>query len=31
VHGGGNTGQDRGKNLLGEEALLYVKGSGWDL
>jgi len=33
LHGGGNTSvKIRGKNLFGEEeAILYVKGSGWDL
>ena len=33
LHGGGNTSvKVTEKNLLGEEeALLYVKGSGWDL
>src|SRR5256885_9382546 len=33
LHGGGNTSvKIREKNLFGEdEAILYVKGSGWDL
>src|SRR5450755_3898164 len=32
LHGGGNTSvKIRERNLVGEEEILYVKGSGWDL
>lgn len=32
LHGGGNTSVKlRERNLLGEEDVLYIKGSGWDL